>query len=238
MNKIKNYLLLLLTVICILLAWRNRYLINKNQEYKIITDNYSAVLDTLKMVKYKDSSKSYTIESLTGNNKELKLLLKVRDSSIIDLVALVSKYKGKINSAAIISSNTNIDNKSKTNIDTNQFTQPNVVFPVYKSEVHLGKWVQAIITASPDSTELNETIHEEYKLTIGVENKKTYGDIITLNPYDEIKSFRVYDVQLPKQKVRQWQLGFGGGAGATVVPSNGNVYLGLQLGIYLTRRIL
>lgn len=234
--KVKDYLLigLCFSVFAGYLALRHI-----NGERKENWNLAVALTDSLKTYRLKDSSHVAKITTLKTLKTKDFLKLKSKDKEIISLQNKVREYKKSIKkSGSLVSTfkaKTSIAVKTKTEIESSDSIKGKdslvYIYPTYKSELSLGKWVSGTAIASKDSTILTFNIHDEYDVVNGYEGKwyqkkKPFSLVRTYNPYNTIKTHRTYQVS----GVRPKKLGIGVhvGYGGTIV--DGIIKTGLQGG--------
>ena len=214
--------------------------------------NYNALKDTLHIKYNKDSSKVYSVLAMEAANN--KYLLNVKDSSILELASIVKQYKNRLQSATNFHTSTGIHTISKTIHDTvGSYTitedsdcAKNVVF---ESDIQLGQitdkvtgkktnkyWITGHSIATYQETQLDLTVLNDYSVVIGYnKNKLPYAEVTTLNPFDTVKSVKVFDIILPKPS--KWGLDVTAGYGI-LATSNGNMYHGIAITVGISRRII
>ena len=216
------------------LLWKNHI---QEQTIKNYSNNIHALEDTVRIKVHTDSSKTYQLQALMGNvSKTFSYLddkLYTKDSVIIGLQKVIKNYKGKLQSATVFSSNTDVNTIQTTvtvnglsSIDTNGWYKK----ISFSSDINLGKWINGNIIAKWDTTILNLKVHNEYSVVVGFEKGVPYGDITTKSPYDSLNKIRTFDVTIPIPK--KYSIGITGGYGIMIGPrgvSNGIVVsIGIQ----------
>jgi len=166
----------------------------------------------IKKWKDKDSVNHTKTKIIESQKIKYFLELKSKDSMITKLQKVVKNYKNKISkkgNVTLFSSNSKINNKSKTNItikDTIIKNDTVYLYPEYKSDFNLKNWVIGNTISNKDTTEINLKIKNEYSVIIGNERKnifsknKPFVEIINYNPYTDIKNVKTYKVSTPRTK--------------------------------------
>lgn len=177
----------------------------------------SSLNDSVKTWKDKDSLSHAKISVLETSNIETFLQLKTKDSTISNLQKTVEKYKERLKkggSVTQVGSETDINTDSETEViprDTIIKENEIYIYPEYKSYFNLDSWVYGDVTANKDTTTINLKILNEYDAIIGYEGSsffkrgKPFVEVISKNPYTELKSLRTYKVSTPPRKL--WSIG-------------------------------
>ena len=193
---------------------------NLKKEMKNISiSTYQSILSDKKPVKIIDKTDSSWIvknELLTISNKELETFLKIQNSKLTSLQKEIEKYKKENDLLSVSLYQSNLDLKTKNQTVVTKTDS----LPVYNSQFELGydkinkkSWVVGYVLASADSTEIKLSIHNRYSLIIG-KNKKSklgFADIKSANPYFDVDSVRIMNVELPKETKYGLMLTFGYG---------------------------
>lgn len=143
--------------------------------------------------------------------------LQSKDSAIINLQSLVKEYKGKLKdggTAGTIGVDTDVDDSSPTTVtsrDTVIINNKIYIYPEYKSVFNLDDWVYGSVVSNKDTTTVKVKVKNDFDLIIGTESegflkgRKPFAELISKNPHSEVKKFRVYSVEVPRQK--RWSIG-------------------------------
>mgnify|MGYP000078317186 CR=1 FL=1 len=196
-----------------------------------------ALNDTLKTWKDKDSLSHAKIQVIETYNPKDFINIKSNDKEVQELQKVVKTYQDKLNkqgSVTIFNSNTNIDTKVPTKVDTIYVPKDGLVVKktVYNSSFNLGGWVVGTTKATEDSTQVSLKVKNEYSVIIGEESqgwfkpKKPFVEVINKNPYSETDKLRTYQVQTPA--VKRFGIGpfVGYGIGSNF---NAGVFVGVGL---------
>lgn len=201
-------------------------LFKSNKKVKQSIELVNSLSDTLKLREKEDSSQVATISLLETQSSKDFINIQTKDEEIKRLQNLVKEYKNKIpkgGTATIVTAQTSIDKTSPTIInsrDTIKVDSLVYVYPEYKSNVGLGKWITGSVIANKDSTNLNLLVDNEYDIVIGETgnfwtwNKKPFVELTNHNPYTKTKTLRTYKVSTPKK--RRVGIGFFAGYGMTI----------------------
>lgn len=174
---------------------------DKNKEKDNLKESLEAELVTWRD---KDSLSHGKILILESLKTKYFLDIKSKDSTIINLQSLVKTYKKRIDkggSATQIGSETSIDADTETEVrdrDTIYRDNKIYIYPEYKGTFNLDNWVYGTVISNKDTTTVSLKTREEFDVILGTEKGKSYAEVISKNPYSEVKSFRTYQVKLPK----------------------------------------
>lgn len=211
MEKVKSIGIVVLFIMLIIMGLLNKCSENRINELKQVEGLYKTSQDSLEITRTALNEEHAKSEVLETENTGLFITLNIRDRNIMRLQNLVNKYEkenGKLNTALIISNETNI--KLKDSIRnliigyTHDPETPDIIYPIYTRPLN-EKWYSGQITMGLDTTDLDLKIKNEYDVTIGDEKislfkKKTYANITNLNPDTETKVMKVY--QKPPVKTK------------------------------------
>ncbi|MCK9544378.1 MAG: hypothetical protein M0R03_20355 [Novosphingobium sp.] len=232
----KNILLLIIVLIIIIIF----YYVN-SLRYKVdVQENLIISLnDTLVKWKNKDGLNSAKISVLETENTKQFLKLNLKDKENKELQELVSLYEKKLKERG---SATIFDTETKYITDTIILTDVNCDNCII-SYVDANEWIETSLLITPVRETTNKSrffldykIKNKYNVIIGEEKvslfkKKTFVEVINLNPYTETTSLRTYQVSKPKEK--RW---YAGPSIYTGVGNNGFQFgVGLSLGYRLIR---
>lgn len=213
--KIQEKVLYLITIVLLICAGSLGWLLKgKDQKLKEKENLIIALNDTVFITKNKlgqsvsKISKFETekvsdflkIQGLTGENKVLQ-----------EQVVINKNRLGTSGSVTVFTSDTKIDTSMATVViskDTVRIPgQPIMIFPEYKSQIVLEKWITGNTIANRDSTHISLGIHNEYSLVIGEEpikgtgflgigkKMKPFSEVTNLNPYSTTPTLRTYQVK-------------------------------------------
>jgi len=172
---------------------------------------YIVATDSLKLVRNELGQQKATIEVLQSDNATMFISLASKDNDIIRLQNLVKRYKkenGDLNTALILSNETNIHlEDSIRNLILNWKPDPTtgILYPTYTRPL-VNDWYSGNMTMGLDTTSLDIKIKNDYDITIGNEKvslfkKKYYANITNLNPDTETKVMKVYQKKEVKTKI-------------------------------------
>lgn len=178
----------------------------KNNQYAELQQNLSAANAELEISRNEKGQLVAKIESFQTQRAEDFLAFATRDSLTMELqkeVKEMKKYLRKQGSVTIFSTEGNAQVTTETEV-----VKDSVGSPVYKSKFDLDGWVFGRSVATKDSTFYDIGYKDEYSLTIGIEptgflglGKGTpFGQITSHNPYNTIKTMKVYQVGMPPRK--------------------------------------
>lgn len=175
-----------------------------------------ALGDSLKTWRDKEGNFKANITLLENQNADYFTKWNTADSTVIELQALVTKYKkqlGKRGSATIITTDAEID-----------VTEPTIVYrdttkpcdPVYKTDFEImgtGKykdtrWVWGVVHATKDSTTVGMRFHEEIDVVLGQEKTgflglgkpRPFAEVTLHNPFNKVSTLRSFNVTPPPVK--------------------------------------
>lgn len=230
MNKIKDILLIVLTIL--VLFFGNSYYFN-SQKLTESTELLSSLNSKLELSENKLGQEVAKREIIETYNTKMFTRMELQDSTLKDLQKLVKDNRKLIKnsgSATILEGETIIDNSTITNIY--QDKDSNVVYKsTFKNE-----WIDYTIMAKKDTTSLNLKFINKYDIVLGYEKqglfkkKKPYANVTNHNPYTKTKELRTYQV---KQKPQRFTLGLQAGYGITTDGLRG--YIGVGGGLTLIK---
>lgn len=242
-NNFPVILLLSLILLTVLVINHNGIIKHKLEEKESLINSLQ---DTLKVVRNKDSSLTATISTLETENASQFLKLVSRDLDVLQLQELVKKYKSKLkepgSSATKLITDTKVDTKSPTEVVIRDTVRGNdsmiYLYPTYKTAFNLGEWVTGYVKADRDTTEVDILIKNDYDVVIGTEGKwfkrkKSFVEVISHNPYSDVKTLRTYRVSQPKPK--KYGLGIQAGYGVTL---NSNSILTPYVGVGISYNLI
>lgn len=172
-------------------------------ELKQTEQLYITIADSLTKTINKNNQQTATIKVLQSDKIKLFTTLASNDSTILHLQNVVNLYEkkvGKLNTALVLSNETNLKlQDSIKNLIIGYITDndtPGVIYPIYQREINK-KWYNGSLVMGLDTTALNLKIRNEYEVTIGSEKismfkKQEYANVTNLNPDTETKTMKVY----------------------------------------------
>ncbi len=202
----------------------------------------TALNDTIVVYKNEKGENVAKISQLqTAKTKDF-LKIKSKDATIQKLQTAVKDNKerlGSSGSVTVFTTNTNVIASVPTAIitprDTVTKNDTTFIYPEYKSNITLGKWVKADIKANKDSVGLKLGVLNEYTLVIGEEKvEKTgflgigaktrfFSEVTNHNPYSTTPTLRTYSV---KSTIKPKRLSLGVQGGYNIL---GKPYVGVGL---------
>lgn len=226
----RDYLVLILIGITILLSL---LLFSKCGNYSELSNINESINDTLSIERNKLNQEIATIKVLQMQSEKDFLNLKVKDSTINWLQSTVKNYKGRLNTAIVISNTTTSKGASKTLIssknDTIKIDSFIYIMPVYQTS-WINKWEKGSIIASKDSIFRNISMRNEFEIIQGEPKNGWFKkneyliQVKNLNPNtytDELRSFNVYT------KPKRFNLGIQVGYGLSLINFKPIPYIGL-----------
>lgn len=187
----------------------------RNKNNAIEQQNFiNSLSDTVKTVRFKDSSEKASISALVMSNDKAFTELMFRDSELINLQNIVAEYKGKLQAGSLVTTATtsttvhHVGNTVITVHDTVKVGSNTYLYPEYTDTIH-NQWISYRATMNRTKTDLDLSITNKYAVILGYNKKKPFVDVINFNPYSSTKILRSYEVSIPKQKV--WGIGFSSG---------------------------
>lgn len=206
--------LLSLWAIVITVLW-----INTRQKGAIlIPDNVTTVT-----TRNPDSSMVSSIQAVEATKKEAEKVAAINDSTVERLRRIIKDYqRTQLASATGFNANTTVNTTSVTRVERGADSSP-----VYASNFALGRWVYGTSIANKDSTNINLKIRNEYAVTVGREDGKTYADVTSMNPYTEVPTVRSFDIKVPEATKVQFSVY--GGYGLTYIDKQ--IKVGPQVGV-------
>lgn len=170
-----------------------------------------AVQDTLRTTRNKLGQQQAKISILATASKKDFLKLKTKDSTILKLQGLVKKFKGKIQSATVLSNITSITGTGATNVvarDTMVINDTVYIYQEY-SDTFDEKWSSGVIIANKDSISRDIKVRNEFEITNGWTKRKLKNlfkdpplevSVLNLNPNTETTELRTFTVQPPNKR--------------------------------------
>lgn len=205
-KEFENITIFLILVLALIYA---SVLYNKNISLKQDLISQAVLIesleDTVKVWRDKDSLSHAKILAIETLRVKDFLDIKTKDEEIKELQQLVKTYKDRLKnkgSVTIFDSNTNVDIKTPTKVDTVFIDNNGEVIKklVFKSEFNLQDWVIGTTEATEDSTSIKLKVKNEYNVIIGEESQgifkkpKIFVEVINKNPFSETTKLRTYQV--------------------------------------------
>lgn len=212
-EKVRPVLFIVLAIIVILSLIRGC-----NAKAKLAqTETLNKALgDSLVTWRDKEGNFKANITLLEYQNADYFTKWNTADSTVIELQALVTKYKkqlGKKGSATIITTDAEIDITEPT-VVVRDTTKP--CDPVYKTDFEImgtgkykdTKWVWGEVTATKDSTQVGMRFHEEIDVVLGQEKTgflglgkpRPFAEVTLHNPFNKVSTLRSFNVTPPPTK--------------------------------------
>lgn len=235
--NITGLIVAFLAIIALLiLLYKNKKLRDEVKEKNNIV---TALNDTLKITRNKDSSTTATITSFQISRAEDLLKLKTSDSTVVRLQHLLAEEKKSIGSRGIaaVFTNTASINTTMPSIVTSKDTvvkdSVRYLYPTYTGNIDW-EFVNAVVTANRDSINLKLKVVDKVDLTIGYDKDKPIIKLKNYNPDVITTELRSVIFSKPPQK----RIGLGGtiGYGATFIDKQ--VRTGISGSIGLTYTII
>lgn len=221
----------------------------------------SALIDTIKVVKNKDGTKTTSITTIQTQDIDdflaiTKGIVDKKDEEIQRLRTEVLKYKGKLeagSSVTTVTATTNFQSSSHTllspNSDTIYLDNTAYIYPEYivsdtgrSISPSLNKEIDWVIlngTINKDNSNIGLSITNMYSVVIGYEGKfkkrKPVAYVTNENPYTDVSSMRTYQVKVPAE--RRLGIGIAVGYGGYFDPVKLRVGSGVIAGITLNYNI-
>lgn len=202
-----------LAIVVILLLLERQCIVGKlSSELKESTDLYNAIQDTVQTYKDKNGRQIAAISLLQTSQATDFIALKTKDSTIIELQETVKLYKKNLkpgSSVTLIENRTNVSTNLGTKItsrDTIRVDSFIYIYPAYAFDTNLKNWIFVCGLATRDSTHLDLTVRNKYKVVVGYEKgklfkpKEPFAEVTNENPYTETTILRAYQVSVPKPK--------------------------------------
>lgn len=170
---------------------------SKKEDLATINKINKEIKDSLYTYKDKNNQLVSEIKVIQANNEKYFLSIESYNKEIQSLQKLVKKYKDRLKkqgSATVIELETKIDTIIANKTISEPFTQK-----------ISSKWYETTIQGKKDSLKLTFKTYHKLNLVIGQKRKNLfkseyYAVANDENPYSNIKSMRVYQVKMPKQK--------------------------------------
>lgn len=193
--SLSNFLSVLFLTTTVLLGVLYGKSIHKNINAEA---NIAALTDTLEVYKTKDGRQVAVITSFEEDKLSDLLKIQSRDSSITRLQGVIKQNKNA-STAVVISNDTKVEASTPTTI-TNRDTVDNYIYPTYRSEIKLGRWVNGYSLASRDSTHYDLTVHNDYDVVLKRESGRLNAYVINHNPYTNTTMQRAASTSTPRDK--------------------------------------
>lgn len=197
------YLIIGLLVAGIIVS--NLYQCNSSSNKEdLSTKLINALEDTVTHYKNDKGQDVARISMLETESAKQFLNIKSKDSVIIELQNAVKHYKGKADAVVIFDSNTEMEGKTVTIVETINN------YPVYKS-LHSNDWLKLSINADKDSTSYDLSLYNKFQIGIGKEKGVSFVEVTDLNPYSKTGTVRGF--QLTETKQNKFNFGIQAGYG-------------------------
>lgn len=213
---------------------------NKKAADKQDQSNFiNSLSDTIKTLRKDSISSTSQIASLQMQTTKQFVDLKIKDTEIAKLQAIVKSYGNKLRAGSSVTS-TNVETHIDKTTPNDTLTFPisidsgivinndsgyhplyapsspnvilnNITFNPFYETVYSDKWINYNIKTYRDSTHLKLSINNEYSVVLGYNKKVPFADVINYNPYSKVSILRTFQVSVPKQK--SWGVGFSTGVG-------------------------
>jgi len=212
-KTVKKILIVILIIVAILAMWTGCEAKAKLAEVETMN---KALGDSLVTWRDKEGNFKANITLLEYQSADYFTKWNTADSTVIELQALVTKYKkqlGKKGSATIITTDAEIDVTEVTVVERDTAKPCD---PVYKTTFEImgtgkfekTKWVWGEVTATKDSTQVGMRFHEEIDVVLGQEKTgflglgkpRPFAEVTLHNPFNKVSTLRSFNVTPPKPK--------------------------------------
>lgn len=201
---------------------------SKSQEQEAL---YEATQDSLHKSTDLLGREFSVIMTLKGETKKSLLELKTKDSTIQWLQSSVENFKGKLNSAVVLSNRTVSSGSTRTVVTHDTvYVNDGYSSPIYSSSWD-NNWEVGWIKATQDSIQHEIKIRNEFEITLGeVKNgflkpKKSVVSVKNLNPNTITEELRSFEITHEPKRIGLG-LHAGVGLGANLQPTP---YVGIGL---------
>jgi hypothetical protein len=204
-SKVKSVFIPMLVLLCIFLLFKSCNAETRLAEAETMNE---ALGDSLVTWRDKEGNFKANITLLEYQSADYFTKWNTADSTVIELQALVTKYKkqlGKKGSATIITTDAEIDITEVTVVERDTAKPCD---PVYKTTFEImgtgkfkkTKWVWGEVTATKDSTQVGMRFHEEIDVVLGQEKTgflgmgkpKAFAEVTLHNPFNKVSVLRSY----------------------------------------------
>lgn len=203
----KNIVITILILVIGILFYFLQKEINKNTENSQLISSLNS-----EMIQWKDKygNSHSKIEILQTSSIKSFLEIQSKDSTILHLQQVVKTFKKEM---ARLQNVTHIDSETsaETLVKTDTIYLDKDSSPIYKSKFNLDNWVYGNVVSGKDSISLSLKVRNKFDVVIGEEKKnifsrgKPFVEVVSKNPYTEVKTLRTYQVTMPKEK--RWSFG-------------------------------
>jgi|SRR6218665_3748689 len=169
--------------------------------------------DVMLVKRDSDSLLIYRMNSLVTENAKSFIALKTKDEEIKKLQGLVKKYKNELRyggSAVLINQRSSYRiRRDCVSVVSNAVSRKGdsvFVYPAYKSDFNLDKWIRGNVLMNADSVKVDVKVRNEYEVLLvpgshrWFKRQIAYIQIKDKNPYSEIEGIRSYQMAVPKQR--------------------------------------
>lgn len=227
----EKIILYIAIIVLVFLLYKQCNKTSTESEQIILID---ALNDSLKISKHNDSTQTATITTLKTESVNDFTRLVTKNIEIENLQTQVKEYKNKLKAGSSVSTgnietiihheDTTLITKSdtvyiSTGVDSNSFVY---IYPEYSDSL-VNKWITYHSKMNRFKSVFDLKINNDFSVIVGSYKNKPFADLITENPYSSTKSFRTYQVSMPK--VKRWGIGPYIGVGLTsdfkIKPSGG-----------------
>lgn len=172
----------------------------------------NALNDSLRYFKNKDSLSVATISTISTESTKAFTDLNISNSEVKALQQEVKNYQSKLKAGSSVtkaSINTIIKESGVTAVkakDTIWLEDQVYIYSEYSDSL-INKWITYRARMNKDSAFKQIEIKNDFAVILGEEKGKPFADLITENPYSSTKSFRTYQIAVPKKKVKKIGIG-------------------------------
>lgn len=172
----------------------------------------SALNDSIKIIKHKDSSSTARIKVLETSSAKDFIELQIKDKAIEELQSVVKQYKKSLkpgSSVTVGSIKTEDTLKTHTppaivKSDTVRKDSLVYIYPTYKDSVDNG-FTKVVGTMGKDSADFAVSISNDFSAVVGYDKKTPFIDFNLKNPHSTVTKLRTYQVSIPPPK--KWGIG-------------------------------
>jgi hypothetical protein len=183
-------------------------------------------------------------QEIKASRKDLKDLQKHSDSLIADIATEMKRQGRKVSSMTRFLAELEFDTITNTIVSFDSSStivrEDSIVYvyPTYSAATS-NKWMEYNIAMSRDSSKVFISFEDDYRATYRDaskwwQKKNEVVDIVSLNPYNKIKDAKTISID---RRPKRFAIGPYVGGGVNVAP-DGRVYIGGQVGIGLSYKIL
>lgn len=194
-TKFIPWLIIVVLMVALFLSLKtcqtNKDLLNQSNS-SLITLN-----DTLTVYKNKKGlweAKSSVVEM---SDPLLFTKFKTKDTTLRDLQKLVKENIKNINSATILTTETNVTTKVPTKVTEYVYIN-DTIYPVYQGLIDKEGWILGSVLARKDSISTDFKVKNEYSVVVKKEKGVNYAVVTNHNPYTQTKELKTFNVSVPK----------------------------------------